>query len=141
MRALPTLIFVAGMLIAGPSNAERLTFDQVLKANAQRLSAEELRALVPGAQYKLVAGRLQTTWTHGPDGTLRGRRIAGPRNDVRNGTWRITDEGAYCIDAVGNTPDDVVKWCRHVYRLNGAFYSFEPDAAPDTQRYGFQFTK
>lgn len=141
MKHLPTLIFVTGMLIAAPGHAERLTFEQVKQANAQRLSAEELRALVPGGQYRLTAGRLQTTWTHAPDGSLSGRRIAGPRNDVRKGTWRITDDGAYCVDAVGNTPDDVVKWCRHVYRLNGALYSFEADAAPDTVRNGFHFVR
>lgn len=141
MKLLSTLILAAGFLAAYPAAAERLTFEQVRQANAARLSADELRTLVPGGTYKLTAGRLQTTWSHTPDGKLSGRRIVGGRNDARNGTWRISDDGAYCVDAVGNSPDDVVKWCRHVYRLNGALYSFEPDAAPETARYGFQFTR
>lgn len=141
MKLFPTLILAAGFLIAGPTAAERLTLEQVRQANGTRLTADELRALVSGGTYKLEVGRMQTKWVHTPDGKLSGRRIAGRRNDSRNGTWRISEDGAYCVDAVGDTPDDVVKWCRHVYRLNGALYSYEPDAAPDTARHGFQLLR
>ena len=124
MRALLTL---ACFVLALPAGAQVASFADVKAGNGVRLSADELRALMPGAK---VVSRTQAgstrRWENRADGTFTattdGRGQTGGRNAyaTANGTWRVTDDGQLCVKIPW--PRSADDWCRYMFRLGDKYY-------------------
>jgi hypothetical protein len=130
--------------VAQSAAAQALTLGQVKQKGATPLTKEELATLLPGSEYRRQVGTVYTHWTNFPDGTVDAGRInSGTRTvrynrDGQDGTWRVRDDGAYCVDVAGDYP---AKWCRTVYRLGNDYYAFSPRAVDEAKAWKFSLKR
>lgn len=108
-----------------------MSLERLQARNAEKLSREKLAQLLPGAKVmRSTAGGAELSWTNNPDGKFiandrqtkssgMGRRSG--LGGSASGTWRISEEGQYCVD-IDWTTRDREKWCRDIYRVNGHYY-------------------
>jgi len=141
-----TLTFPLLLLaLSAPAAAQVSTLGDVKMKGGVRLSAQELRDLMPGAT---VVSRTQAGstrhWQNRPDGTFTatsdGRGQSGGRNTYASGegTWRVTDEGRLCVTiAWPRSPDD---WCRYMFKLDDRYYGVGTLSNESTAS-EFEFTK
>jgi hypothetical protein len=102
----------------------RVTAQELIDGGARRLSAVEAKALLgPGVDVETVAGVSGNVrrWTNEPDG----RFIASSRGPLGSqttgkGSWRLTDDGQYCVEIIWKTVDE--QWCRVVYEYASGTY-------------------
>jgi hypothetical protein len=135
-------LFLAALLltVAHGAGAQALTLAQVKQKGGTPLTRDELTTLLPDAEYRRQVGTVYTHWTNFSDGTLEAGRInSGTRTvrynrDGQDGTWRVRDDGAYCVDVRG---DYHAKWCRTIYRLGNGYYAFSPKADDDAKAWKF----
>lgn len=111
---------------------------QLADPSAVRLSAQELRELANAGSITQVfvdyPKRMGWTkrWANRPDGstTLGLRDVQNRWTFLAEGTWRIREDGAYCVDVQWKTSRE--QWCRGVYRVADGLYlgrsSKDPDA-------------
>jgi hypothetical protein len=125
--------------------AQTMTLSDVKAKNGVKLSAEDLKQLLPGANvmHRTPTGTTRR-WENKTDGTLvassdsgaitggRGYRVTAP------GTWRISDDGRFCVSIKWNlTPEDA---CRYVFKADGKYFGV--GKLEDTQPVGdFEFSK
>lgn len=108
-----------------------ISLEQLQARNAEKLSREKLEQLLPGARVmRMTGGGAELSWTNHPDGKFiandRQTRSGGlgQRSGMGGsapGTWRISEDGRYCVDIDWNTRDRE-KWCRDLYQVNGHYY-------------------
>jgi len=120
-----------------------MSLEQLQAKNAEKLSREKLEQLLPGAKVmRSTAGGAELSWTNNPDGKLlandRQTRSAGlgRRSGLGGsapGTWRISEEGQYCID-IDWTTRDREKWCRDIYRVNSHYYMIRKGKSDEEAR-------
>jgi len=113
------------------------------KEGPVKMTKKELLAFLPGTSSKYVtkAGSLQR-WKNEPNGKFiastdnkKYGTILGAQNVTAPGTWRVNDEGKYCI-TIGFRQDPV-DWCAFVFRNADGEY-FLGGAEPSR---GIEFTK
>jgi hypothetical protein len=125
--------------------ADEMTLADVKAKGANKLSAEDLKGLLPGATNRSETERASRSWNHGADGKLmafaqgkagasQGRGNSGP------GTWRVTDDGKYCVEVAWKQISDE-KWCRVVYKLGDSYYGFSDDTNETAKGYAFTLSK
>jgi Protein of unknown function (DUF995) len=119
---------VVGIGFCSLASAEPVTYAEVKAKNATRLSAGDLKRLMPGAKVVSRSNAGSTRhWQNRPDGTLvassdnkgsdgRARPTAG------NGTWRVSDKGAYCVTIKWNMASEA--WCRYIVKAGDKLYAF-----------------
>lgn len=108
----------------------------------QRMSRDELAALLPGAEVTHVsrAGSVRH-WTNGPDGKFvassDNRKFGsamGSSSATASGAWRISDEGRYCVQI--DWRREAENWCSYIVRgPDGSFYL---GAVADARRIEFR---
>lgn len=120
--------------------------------NAKKLTAEELRQLMPGAGVtRLTASGNTHKWTNGSDGTFivssdnrtpsGGTGITGGRPSTAPGKWHIADDGRYCVLIEWRTAP-TEEWCRYFFVTpDGTYYATKSDATPTEKLYKFQVSK
>jgi hypothetical protein len=121
------LFFVAAYAICSSAGAQVATLGDVKAQGGVQLSAQELRNLMPEANVvSRTQGGSTRYWHNRPDGTFSavsdGRGQTGGRNAYANaeGTWRVTDEGRWCVSIPWpRAPDN---WCRYIFRLDEKYY-------------------
>ena len=91
------------------------------KATAEKLSREHLLSFIPGTKAHLVTqSGSNHNWTNEPDGKFiassDGRKYgwSGTTSGTGTGSWRISDEGKYCVQIEWKR--DSEKWCSFVWR-------------------------
>ena len=121
---------IAAVLTLGLSAAaaaQVTTYADVKAKNGVQLSTTDLKQLMPGAKVisRTQAGSTRT-WENKPDGTLSastdGRGVTGGRNAYASasGTWRVSDEGRFCVKIPWpRSPDD---WCFHMFKIGDKYY-------------------
>lgn len=131
-RFFALLLILAVPLLA---HSEQVTLGDAKQAG-RKLSKEDLQAVLPGSTYTQQAEKVYSSWTNGPDGVLEGSRVRPKarlkHSAPRSGKWWVRDDGAYCVDAIGKTPDDHVRWCREVYQVADGYVGF-PRRAKEEQ--------
>ncbi len=125
--------------------AQPLTFADVKAKAGTQLTADELRALMPGA--KVTSRTIQGStryWQNKPDGTFvassDGRGTSGGRNNMGSaeGTWEVRDNGTLCVKIPwSRSPED---WCRYMFKVGDKYYGVgrREDNAPASE---FEFSK
>lgn len=116
---------VRAMLLAGLM----LAAAPLLADDGQRLSRDELATLLPGAEVTHVSrGGSLRKWTNGPDGKFvassdnkKFGSVAGSSSATAPGTWRISDEGRYCVQI--DWRREAENWCSYIVKApDGAYY-------------------
>lgn len=119
--------------------AEKFVSAQVLlDSGAVKVPAEEMKSIVrPGSEVEtyLPATGAYRLWTNDAGGKFIASRRGGTGNarSQGSGEWKLTDTGEYCVQIEWRTasmaPDWTEKWCRVLYRHDGALYLAPTDLA------------
>ena len=101
-----------------------------------RMSRDELLAFIPGTEVSHV-NRFgsQRRWTNGADGKFvassdnkKFGSAMGSSSASAPGTWRISDEGRYCVSIEWKR--EAENWCSYIVKgPDGQFYLGTVDAA------------
>ena len=118
---------VAVGLCTGVS-AQVPTYADIKAMNGVRLATADLKELMPGAKVisRTQAGSTRT-WENKLDGTLNassdGRGVTGGKNAYASaaGTWRVTEEGQYCVNIPW--PRAIDDWCRYMFKVGDKYYA------------------
>ena len=117
-----------------------------LKAkSAQKLSKEELDALVPDSTFRNETESSNRSWTHYKDGTLAafGQKKPGQGSTYpasAHGKWRVTDDGKLCVE-VEWPVIATEKWCLIVSKLEDYYVGVRNDVDDAVKGYKFALKK
>jgi len=111
-----------------------------------KLAKDDLAAFIPGTRaVYVIKGGSTHRWTNEPDGKFvastdsKSVYLVGVRAFTAPGTWRISDDGKYCIDIGWKRYPE--SWCRFVYREpSGGYYMTNTDD-PNAERHNVELTK
>jgi len=95
---------------------------------AVKMGREELLSFLPGTKVTHVnSAGSERHWTNEPDGTLyantNNKTFGNGTGSVvsgQAGTWKISDEGKYCIDIDWKRVNE--KWCSYILKGQGDTY-------------------
>lgn len=107
-----------------------VTVGELKTKAAQKLSKEDLEALIPGSSLRGETVRSNRSWKHEKDGKLEasGQRKPGQgstRSVMGTGTWKVSDGGRLCVDI--DWPTEKEKWCRLIYKLDDYYVGVKDD--------------
>lgn len=103
----------------------------------EKLSKEQLDQLMPNAKMSRIAPTGSTNaWTNEADGSLVASTnnksglgsgsIASARSYSFPGTWRISEDGRYCLSIKWSSiPDE--NWCRFIFRTTQGYFASKSD--------------
>ena len=129
---------VVSLLVCSVAAAQVLPLADVKAKGGVQLSADDLKQLMPGTTLMSVTPAGSTRrWVNKADGTLvgstDGRGYSGGRTQPGSGdgTWRLSDNGAYCVTIKWGVmvPEN---WCRYIFKAGDKYYTFA--ALEDTAR-------
>jgi thioredoxin-related protein len=113
-----------------PFEDDRMRLAEVKKLPHERVTAEDLRARLPGSLMQYVSRSKrgdtietrQGEWRLDADGKLTGVsiRLDKPGKSEGTGTWRVDDKGRLCYDIQWNVRHAQV--CAWVFRVGDEFY-------------------
>ncbi len=135
--------FGALMVVWTLASGQAMTLGDVKAKNAVQLSAADLKTLLPGAK---VVNQVPTGSTRSFSNAAGGDLVASsdgrgnnpPRVISGNGTWKIDDNGTYCVQI--RWPTQTEAWCRYVFKAADKYYTFL--TLDDTARaWEFQISK
>lgn len=126
-------------LTTAAQEENKLRLRDIQSQGAKQLTAEELRALMPGARVTLVSGRGNThIWDNNPDGKFtassenkqgygRQRPVSAP------GTWQVADNGTYCVLIEWNIGTE--QWCRFIFQAGDQYFGVRSVKDEATEAY------
>ena len=136
--AVLSAVCALGLMCSALSFAQDVTVGDLMAKGARYLSAEELKALLPGALLRYENAEYVTSIKLNTDGSINGtaqKRIgaSGGPNPGFTGEWRISDEGRWCgVHQVRGA--EWGKYCRDVLKAGDKYYystgSRKNDARP-----------
>jgi len=95
----------------------------LLDKGGRKLSSEEVRALLSGATVDAQrSGNVQTKTLYKPDGSLSAQIQAPDASTGGTGTWKVEDDGKFCISINWTLHFPPVAGCSYVFRLGDSFY-------------------
>jgi hypothetical protein len=107
---------------------DEMSMDELKAKNAKKLSKEELEQLMPGATvHRWTEAGVELYWNNAPDGKFRanervtGTMGAGRRHTGGPGSWKISEDGRYCVDIDWDLHGNE-KWCRDIYQVDSGYY-------------------
>ena len=98
------------------------------QGSGAKMTREELMSFLPGTKVThFNAGGSERHWTNEPDGKLyanTNNKSLGSYTGLQSaghwGTWKVSDEGKYCIDIDWKTIGE--KWCATILKGEGDTY-------------------
>ena len=138
---------LASMLLVVPVvvQADPLTLNDLKAQHATQLSADELKALMPGAKVShLTAGGSTHYWTNEPGGQFvassdNQASMGRSRGSQAPGTWRVADNGTYCVTLEWRAATE--NWCRYIFKLGTKYYGVGALANDQAKAQEFEFSK
>jgi hypothetical protein len=139
------LIAVASFAFSAVTLADEMTLADAKAKAASKLSADDLKSLLPGATNRSETERNNRSWNHGADGKLQATAqgkagSSAGRATSAFGTWRVSDDGKYCVEVAWKQVSDE-KWCRVVYKLGDSYYGFSDDSNESAKGHAFTLSK
>ena len=122
----PAVLALSSALASGQMIS---VFDDLAPLNPRTLSKDELKQLLPGARMTRTSPRGNVhTWTNEADGRFTARSdnraISGRgASSTAEGTWRIADDGRYCVTIEWQQGLDTEKWCRFIVATGDGYYA------------------
>lgn len=124
IRSATALLALGFCTLAG---AQVSSFADVKAKGGVQLGAADLKELMPGAK---VISRTPTgstrSWSNKPDGTFvassdsRGFSTGRTVYVTASGTWRVSDEGRFCVKIQWTTIQE--DWCRLMFKVGDKYY-------------------
>jgi hypothetical protein len=106
-----------------------LAVNVIAQDGALKMTREELLSFLPGTKVTHVSeAGSERHWTNEPDGkffaTTNNKKFGsslGTQGAAQAGTWKVNDEGKYCIDIDWKRVHE--KWCAYVLKgQDDAYY-------------------
>lgn len=95
----------------------------LLDKGAKKLQPEEVKALLTGATVDAErGGNVHTKTTYKPDGSLSAHIQAPDFSTGGVGSWRVEDNGSFCISISWTSQFAPVAGCSYVFRLGNSYY-------------------
>ena len=122
----PAVLALSSALASGQTIS---VFNDLAPLSPRTLSKDELEQLLPGARMSRASTRGNTaTWINEANGrfTVRSddRAISGRgASSKAEGSWRITDDGRYCVTIEWQHGKDPETWCRFVLATGDGYYA------------------
>lgn len=127
-RIIVALLLGAGAWMAGPAYAQDAVTPALLKEKgAKMLGKADLESLLPGSAYSDESDRYVLRYVNKPDGALEVSGIprlgGGAQNPAWNavGTWRVSDQGMYCVDYKTMRGTET-KYCMQLWTMGSDYY-------------------
>jgi len=104
------------------------TVGALLASGAHKVEAPTLRTLIAGHRLQNRFMGADREWTHAADGTLAGTSVGtqGQRSPG-SGTWRVHDDGRYCVDIRWAGIGSPEAWCCYVFQRGSEFFDAPSD--------------
>jgi hypothetical protein len=141
-----TILFAASMMVWSLASSQIVSLADVKAKGAVQLSAADLEQLLPGAKVmNQNMGGATRRWENSLSGDVAassdGRGGGGkPQPGSGSGTWKINDNGKYCVNIRWNGRGAIEDWCRYVFKAGDKYYAF--GTLEDTvQGSEFEFTR
>jgi hypothetical protein len=119
-----------------PAQYVELTYADLESKSPHVLSKEETAALLPGASMmRWSINGSEQRWTNEPGGSfvISSKNALNPRmNGTGQGTWRLREDGKYCVTLVWKSAADE-DWCRVIVQTSDGYYMGR-STEPPTQR-------
>lgn len=95
----------------------------LLDKGARKLSSEEVKALLSGATVDAErGGNVHTKTTYKPDGSLSAHIQAPDFSSGGVGSWRVEDNGRFCISISWTSQFPSVAGCSYAFQLGNSIY-------------------
>ncbi len=140
--------WIAGLAIgvsAGVAQSQDAKLGELLCKQAQKQTKEDVEKLVVGANVYNRGTQSERWWDNGPDGKIRAARGAGSfsynRSFVGEGTWRVNDQGQYCVDMLWGNSKNPEKWCRFLFKVGDDYFGAASATNPDSAAFALKFKK
>jgi glutaredoxin len=119
---------------------DRPRLRDVLGQKHERVTGEQLKALMPGRRFNKENQDWFLVLDLAPGGTLQadGRRKDGKGAAKGPGKWYVTKKGKLCLEITASGMDE--NWCRHVFRAGDTYYAVK-DLRPERLAYRFSLDK
>jgi hypothetical protein len=111
----------AGLLVIFLSSIVLAHAQDAIEPSA-RLSKEDVSTLLRGATVDFTSARgNHLNWRNDLDGTMLANFTSpGGKGTSQKGTWKIDEEGRYCISI--DWSSNLEKWCRYVIKDGDIYY-------------------
>jgi hypothetical protein len=138
---------LASVLLALPLvvQADDLVLNDLKAQNGVRLSADELKQLMPNAKVVSYLKGSTRHWKNEPNGKFVAssdvRRDSGMigKPSKAQGTWHVGDNGTYCVTL--DWPKRSESWCRYIFRVGEKYYGVKTVHDGGTVAHEFTFSK
>lgn len=123
--------------------AEEVNLGALKAQGAQLLAKDELAALLSGASLTRQLERGEVHINTAKDGSINAYYQSKMRNvnQIKGyGTWKVSDDGKYCLDIKWSRGFDDVSGCRNMYKSGEDYYGAGSDA-DDAKTYHYQISK
>lgn len=123
--------------------ADELTLGALKAQGAQALSKDDLAALFPGASLTRQLERGEMHINTVKDGSLNANYQEKARNTGQlkgYGTWKVTDDGKYCLEIKWNRGFENVSGCRTMYKAGDDYYGAGSDG-DDAKLFHYKISK
>jgi hypothetical protein len=133
------LFVLVAAVITAPDVRAQQTTAELESMKATKPSKEDLQTLLSGASIEYVSARnIKYRYDQKANGSLvgfaSGFSFADNANAPGAGTWRVDENGRYCITSTwGHSRPYDNNWCAVVYKLGDDYYityATRPDAKP-----------
>jgi hypothetical protein len=138
--------FVAAFLAVTLSSAvcaEELTVAALKSKGAQLLTKDDLAALLPDARLTREFDRGDLHINTLKDGSINADFQGKTRNTGQlkgTGSWKVSDDGKYCVEIRWNRAFEDVSGCRRMYKAGDDYYATASDA-DDAKPYRYKISK
>ena len=121
---------------------ESLSLGDLEAKHAVQLSAADLKQLLPNVTVKSVVAGSTRSWLNHVDGRFVAYSKSprpGSAAVQGAGTWRIDDNGAYCVQIA--LLDATERWCHMIYKLGDKYFGVDSTAKASAAVQEFQILK
>ena len=125
-----TVVAIVSLGVCSVVVAQTVTLADVKAKKVAQLSADELKRLIPGAKVVNLTNAGSTRhWENNPNGTVaassdsKGSSGGRARPSSGNGTWSVSDKGAYCV-TIQWSGMRAEEWCRYIFKASNKYYGF-----------------
>jgi hypothetical protein len=142
LRHLTRLVAAVSFAVAVTVHAEEPTLGAIKAQGAQRLSKDELTALLAGASLTREVERGDVHINTLKDGSVNANYQSKMRNlnQIKGfGSWKVGDDGKYCIEIKWNRLLEDVSGCRNMYKAGDDYYGAGSEA-DDAKLYRYKIS-
>jgi hypothetical protein len=137
------MIAALALCVSSFTWGEPMSLKEVTAANGTPLTVDELKQLLPGARVTSRNPSGSTHyWQNNPDGKFvasTDARGKGGRGAQVPGSWRIGDDGTYCLKI--DWPREPDNSCRYLFKVGNKYFGIGSQQDVNALIHEFEFVQ